>query len=503
MRDWMIVCFKKPFPDKPHELLDYILERGEEPCGPSIPQDILTMISFFEDVGGREERHKLGNDKMIKAIVGDLRLDLIASRPPRMKKKAHQLLVCFVASWEIMLCDSSTSTCLQTYLWVRLVMIWAALRTGDLAGIPAMQIVLKDGNLCGKIIVSKTTGSGKKISETQFHVSSEACLVRPGWLEAGWKIYCQSRKERPFMLTLPAPDFAQMSQKEPSYIQHCTSSRRLLADTFDVVFNSEAEEGWGSLGSSTECLLLPGAQNFWTGHSSRATLATWAACIKITKDRRDHIGRWKPSESDEYVRTSRDIVWAVQKDVAEAIKNAGDSDVCFEAEVLDELHKHSMNLGIPESKCDAMIQGIVVSRGLVQQTHMSLSLHEVSAPAPSTPPPDSDCHGSPDVDKPEEGPDEVLLGKGAWVVSCKRSGAAETLHQVGNCWRRPGIHYKRFVLLDDGEILDNRNTSDARLYSRVCADCFPKGIGLEASGSDSDSFVDSSGASDTENDLTT
>ena len=98
--------------------------------------------------------------------------------------------------------------------------------------------------------------------------------------------------------------------------------------------------------------------------------------------------------------------------------------------------------------------------------------------------------------EPPTGADSVVvvLSAGAWTVSCKRSGAAETLHQVGRCWRTPGVHYRRYIVLDNDEIVENKRASDKKLYSRVCRECFPEGInsddvssGCEASSGSSDS----------------
>ena len=491
MRGWMMVSFGKPFPSRPAELLDYILDRGEEPCGPSVPQDILTMIAFFEDVGGRDPADKLGTNKMIRAVSDDLRLDLAANRPPRAKKKAHQVLVAVVAAWELMVCNVETGNYVRTYVWVRLVMIWAALRTGDLAGIPAMQLAMSNGNLSGKIVLSKTTGAGKKVTETVFHVSSEAWLAAPDWLEKGWGVFCESRGERPFLLALPSQDFMSMSQKEPSYVQMCTSWRKLFSETGTPVYRDDGDDLWGNLCLSGAPLLLPGCHTFWTGHSSRCTLATWAACIRIEKSRRDYVGRWRPSESDEYVRVSREVVWSVQQEVATAIRNSGGTDICFEEGVLCALQRHCEDMGLSTEEIIDMNATLMTIRSILPK---SVPAPQVLLVAPGSVVMVDD--GEQDQGS-QTGTDseEVVLSAGAWTVSCKRSGAAETLHQVGKCWRTPGVHYRRFIVLDNEEIVENKKNTNLKLYSRVCRECFPEGID---DGDDSSGCEASSGSSDSE-----
>ena len=64
--------------------------------------------------------------------------------------------------------------------------------------------------------------------------------------------------------------------------------------------------------------------------------------------------------------------------------------------------------------------------------------------------------------------EQACLSHGAWVVS----EARKTLHKVGSCWRRPGLHHRRLTLLDQEEITDPKAKS--LLYSRLCSDCFPR-----------------------------
>ena len=52
LQKWMIATYQKPMPTRPVEILDYILDRGDEPCGPSVPGTILSTLAFFEEVGG-------------------------------------------------------------------------------------------------------------------------------------------------------------------------------------------------------------------------------------------------------------------------------------------------------------------------------------------------------------------------------------------------------------------------------------------------------------------
>ena len=106
------------------------------------------------------------------------------------------------------------------------------------------------------------------------------------------------------------------------------------------------------------------------------------------------------------------------------------------------------------------------------------------SPAAETPDPESDgpCddgYGPDQVSASEDSVEEqACLSHGAWVVS----EARKTLHKIGSCWRRPGLHYRRFTLLDPEEVTDPKAKS--LLYSRLCMDCFPRPPELETSSSE-------------------
>jgi hypothetical protein len=94
MSDWLKAAYGCNFPRNPVELLDYILERGAEPCGPSVPASILNMVSFLEHVGGVEEANKLGCHTTVQTVAQDLALDLKAGKQ-KLKTKANQLPLVF------------------------------------------------------------------------------------------------------------------------------------------------------------------------------------------------------------------------------------------------------------------------------------------------------------------------------------------------------------------------------------------------------------------------
>ena len=77
--------------------------------------------------------------------------------------------------------------------------------------------------------------------------------------------------------------------------------------------------------------------------------------------------------------------------------------------------------------------------------------------------PDDDNETS-EIEPPPD--DEAKNDKGRHVVSMDSRGGERTWHILGNCWRRPGIHYAKYQVLDPGKEVSG--------FHRVCIDCFPK-----------------------------
>ena len=100
MKQYMESSYLKCFPSRPIELIDYLLQRAAQPCGPSVPTSILTMVNFMEEVGGRDVNARVGGNSMVVTVCKDLKLDLVSGRPVQ-KKKAKQLMVFMQCNYEI------------------------------------------------------------------------------------------------------------------------------------------------------------------------------------------------------------------------------------------------------------------------------------------------------------------------------------------------------------------------------------------------------------------
>eukprot|EP00973_Karenia_brevis_P001590 215509-Karenia_brevis.AAC.1 len=68
----------------------------------------------------------------------------------------------------------------------------------------------------------------------------------------------------------------------------------------------------GLAGQGRVRLVDPEANTFWTEHGDRTVLNGWAAEMNMPKGQRDMLGQWIPEQSNDYLRTARATVIAIQ-----------------------------------------------------------------------------------------------------------------------------------------------------------------------------------------------
>ena len=482
MEKWMTAVHNKSFPTELVELTDYLLDRASEPCGPTVPRSITAAVSFWEEIGGVKMTRRIGNDDAIISIVNELKLEL-SSNVPKCRKTANQYLIAFIISWEVSVCDETVYETQRVRIWVKLVKVWCAFRTSDLSGIPPKLMGFNGQELTGVIQITKTTGSGKRVGQLSFALTSKAWLLMPDWLAVGWELFRKTIDDRDFLLPLPTKDYQTFSAKEPGYSQWLNADRKLLAETFHVKDDPDEDDmGLKIWETSGKPLLICGCQVFWSGHSDRSTLPTWAASLGISKDRIDNVGRWNPGDSIDYVRTSRALAMGVQEEVAEKIRKAGASDPCLENSVFKDLAKFCTERGVEQDTIEEMIQGLRDCR----------EIGGISVPVIIDPDPIPVVPTQYEVDTSVPSGGWVRLSAGKRVVSLDRSSERPmTLHIVGSCYRTPGLHYSKFTVLDDTE---------RGVYQSLCKECFPKDkdpldVNLVSSESESESSSDDSESS--------
>ncbi|CAE8598861.1 unnamed protein product [Polarella glacialis] len=494
MARWLLPVFGHSFPMEPVELLDYLLERSSEPCGPSVPSSVLSMVAFFERVGGVPSASRVSGHGLVQALVDDLKLSL-RSELPSPTRKAPQYFTCMIVCWELVVVNTGELTYTRLVAWCKLVKVWAAMRTSDTDCCPPSKMVWRGSGLSGQIDMSKTTGTGKRVGAIHFHVSTGAWICQESWLRTGWLLFEPTRGTRKCLLPLPSKGALTLSEKAPSYTQSCAASQKLTSDCKVLVEGGVERRAVAGdqplffLGdqkvlveggverrvvAGDQPVFFLGVQSFWSGHSDRPTLASWAATLGHPKEHIDAVGRWSPAGSDEYIRTSKAIILQLQGAVARSIREAGGEDILGEDFLLQELEAFLLQRGMGPALVEGQLKALrcwrEIARGGEEEEDRQSNDGEVA------------LAGVPAVELPEAS----SLPDGTWIVSVGKNGRSMTLHLLGNCWRRPGIHFKLYTILPGDAAGDRlQPTGD---YSKVCRDCFPQtGKGKVSSGSEGSS----------------
>ena len=154
-----------------------------------------------------------------------------------------------------------------------------------------------------------------------------------------------------------APDQDKLEfRKAPAQYHHVLCmSRALLGGLPHCTWHPA--KGWWS--SQTAKLMTPLATTFWSEHGDRAVLASWGAAMRMDKATLDRLGRWSPSGSEAYVRTSLSVVSKAQKDIAERVRSSrGGIDWLGEQEVLAQLRKHLLDEGLETTAAEDVIDNL-------------------------------------------------------------------------------------------------------------------------------------------------
>jgi len=249
---------------------------------------------------------------------------------------------------------------------------------------------------------------------------------------------------------------------------------------------------------------LQDTSGFWSEHSERVTIISWAAALGVDKEIRKRWGRWQASTDEEYVKTSLTMVFEGQRILAEKLrKNMHRVDEIEDDGVLLELAGWLASRGYSEAEIQLQMQRLRTRKGPKWRVADGFGAKDESpvrsiSPGGSVPDPHTPTDPAPE--EPEKLKDVMIeddgsmeVGRGTYVLSVVGRSKRRTLHQVGGCYRIPGVHYKEFLVVGD-----SRPTLEAG--ESLCASCFGKQQKLvsEATASEAESEVASSVSSSTD-----
>ena len=223
---------------------------------------------------------------------------------------------------------------------------------------------------------------------------------------------------------------------------------------------------------------------FWTEHSERATLPTGLALLRIPKEERDLLGRWKPDGSDTYIRMYSGVVTKLQQQFAKAARDRRRFRILDEQEILESaiswLTDRVDVWSDPDIK--AAVQWLEDSMRWEPQ-----GLWETMDGENSSNVENSEATGVKTVEtEPER---EVREARDAAYIVVAVNGRCKRLHKVkGGCWMG-----RERVFKSSEEF---REMPDKSCFTHVCKVCWPKSFeNLEESSSSSSSTSSSNSQS--------
>ena len=458
-----------PWFREPSEVMEYVAQRLEEPCGKTVPASIWSTLKFLDKSAELGDSKRISADGSLKNFFAEVsRHPIWAESNPRASAKRFPVAV--VAAWERVVTADTEKSYVRVFAWFKLIKLWAALRWDDTLGIPPSLVDFReDKGMRGKIVRSKATGEGRRVDVQEFYVSKDCWLQSPQWLAEGWSLFKEMGDEfgnsgRDFFLPLPNKKLSGFRGSMVRYADALSMSRALLNL---AVVSSEQNGQLGHL-----LVSIPDTSGFWSEHSERVTVISWAAAAGVDPETRKRWGRWKPSTDEEYAKTSLTLVFEGQRALAERIRSGMHTkDELEEDEVLVELGLWLSSRGYTEEEVQRQIKRMMMRRGPKWRKSDGLGAKDKSPPRASS-------HlGSPTEEVPElenvlveemmEDPGEMPVSTGTYVLSVVGRTKRRTLHQVGACYRIPGVHYKEFLVVGD-----SRPSLEAG--ERLCTTCFGK-----------------------------
>ena len=460
------------------DLIAYIALRMEEPCGKSVPGSLFKAVAFLELAA------EVPMDRRVSASLALQHFLLEAERSqawtPRRVIKAARFTVGMVRELETAVSDITLQPYKRIFAWTKLIKLWGALRCHDMEGVPPSTLRYDPAvGLEGDIMRSKTTGTGRRIEIIQFHVGKECWLGNREWIHTGLQLFVNLARDskhmdKDFLLPVPNDNLTGFRRRMMKYQDAMAFSRALWCELPSSIRDQEGRP---------MKLLQPESSSYWSEHSERITMISWAAAVGISKEVRRRWGRWKPSVDEDYVTTTRKMIHDAQKQVAQKIRGQSDlTDVVDDRAVvnnftiwLQDVHHKTATQANREGQCIGPPNWGLPPKPfgeVVDQINLEGAQEVRSSPAAPSPdagfyPDDSPTEVFEEEDHADLPEGEPQYPLGTYVLAIVGRGKRRTLHVSGGCHRQPGVHFKEFVIVGM-----ERPELDPKQGEVLCSTCF-------------------------------
>ena len=478
-RFWLMAVHGEAWPSRPERFVDFVEALWEGGCPRTNPQSILSAMAYIEEAGEVEENSRISTSHFVTSTVNSISTELARGAAPT--KKASGFRQVLMVSLELYIVDDSNQPYLRAFAWVRLVKVWASLRSDDLGGMLPEELQRLDTGLKGLLDRTKTSGPGKRVRWLSIWIDEDAWITERRWLDIGLAIWRQPEFafERDYFLGPPNEDFSAPRKRPIDYIETDALNKRLLKELWTPVYD-ESSKRWSDSGRR---LIEDELEKFWTEHSERSYVNSMAACLGFAKEERNYLGRWMPEQSDDYLLTSRAIVGKLQRAVAKALREG--NPLIDESESMLKMRDFMKKLGFGEERISNQEERLEfqrVSDGTetppptedeVEQWLRTMRSSNMLVTDDQSNSIDelrwgfyriqqADQEEVEELEAPEpEGPEAP-----PYIINFSTKRKVATIHLYNGCWRKIGRDLKNYQYLYD--------LADASEEAEFCKDCCPE-----------------------------
>ena len=443
------------------EIMDYVAGRLEEPCGKTVPNSIYSTIKFLELSAELPVQRRMGSDQALENFINEVNRSQFWAAKPRIS--ANRWPLSMVICWEFVVMDRTQHNYIRLYAWFKLVKLWGMLRWSDTTGIPAESLKYNgSAGLVGEVVRSKTSGVGRRVEVQHFYVACDAWLLAEEWLKTGHRIFVElgekaGNSKRDFMMPRPTTDLESFRTTMVNYGDAMTMTRALL-------WELKAPRPGGT--RMINLIIEEEAVGFWSEHSERVTMSSWAAALGVKQEVLKRWGRWRPSVDEEYVKTTRVLVSQAQQEVAERLKESGViKDLLGEDEILGSLKSRLLERGVKEDRAKDQLKRLrfqLEAYRMEQEGCLSARARRLQEESPT-----EIAAEDVDLDEMELTAEEAFTTYplGTFIMSIVGRSKRRTLHVIGGCYRVPGVDYREFVVIGS-------DRPQLKEGEKLCAVCF-------------------------------
>ena len=370
--------------------------------------------------------------------------------------KAPRIPMVVIISMELMVVDVEKNMVLRIMAWVRLVKLYASLRSDDLQRLRPAAVALRDSGLVGTLTRTKTTGVGRRVKELPLFVPKGAFMACPAWLEVGYNLWAAGGDDgRDFFLHRPSPDLQGFTKHMASMGELGALGLAVLAGLRVPVRRTDGDREWSQ---SDEALLPEPLASGWTSHSERSTVSSALAAIGVPKESRNILGRWSPSGSDDYVRTHRAMVKELLLRFTSTVGAGRSYDSFDEEEAIEDVRIRVMKRGYVGLVVDPLIKSLKENAARICKD--CGGAETLASPTEVASLPTLEGFGDMAPDSEAEGP------PAKYMVVYTRGRKIARLHKVDGCWLARRKSFQDFELIAV-------EPPPRELYNKYCANCWP------------------------------